>query len=83
MITVTEHKKNNHITYYVSIEDEGKELSHSIIKYQVTDVDIAGQKYLFIYDSCMNPIEDSYIFFKIFKTIFSCFYLFYSIFYRI
>lgn len=60
MLIVTERKIDNQTLYDLQVEDDGKIISQSFVKYQVVDVDMDGNKYLFIYDPLMRPVEDSY-----------------------
>ena len=66
MLRVTERKIDNQIVYKLQIEDDGKVISSSSIKYQVADVQMDGQRYLFVYDTIMQPIEASYGFLNVF-----------------
>lgn len=62
MLKVIERKLNNLIVYDLYVEEEGKIVTQSTVKYQIANVKISGQDYYFIYDTFMRPIEASYSF---------------------
>lgn len=62
MLRVVEHEYDNSIVYDLLIEDNGKIISRSLIKYQIADVIIGDQHYYYIYDQFMNPIRETFNF---------------------
>lgn len=60
MLRVIERKLNNQIVYDLQLEQDNVTISKKTIKYQVADVSLVDNQYLFIYDSQMTPINDSF-----------------------